>query len=259
MSGRRAGYTLLEVILSLTITVMIVSMVTAMFVMMRETDRELTYKYEDLSEMGRVHTTVRRALQRLVAAEPESDLLGAPPPPARTAGAPATGGAPLEDDTGDERSIGERVGFEEEEKAPMHFILEASSLAASRGLVADDQAPRRLEVVLTDPPLAGSPRGPGSVRGAFEPAPTGFRTWALQWRPIEPPGAPIVLIDDVVLLEWSALGSDQESESGNPWFGLYEAREERHMPRAVRLVLMTADGTVADWLFEPGVTIGESP
>jgi len=44
------------------------------------------------------------------------------------------------------------------------------------------------------------------------------------------------------------------------WTDIFEARELKEYPRAVRVVLFANSGATSDWLFVPGVTLGgQSP
>ena len=99
------------------------------------------------------------------------------------------------------------------------------------------------------------------VRGAFEPVYLSgagdYTHWALDYIPIEPAGEPIRLIQDAALIDWSVLGHAAESERGERWFGLYLAQEAREYPMLIRLHVITWDNTKVDWIFEPGVTVGD--
>ncbi len=111
-------------------------------------------------------------------------------------------------------------------------------------------------------PVALAPDNNGlPVRGAFEPVYVSgagdFTHWALDYVPIDPPGESIRLIEDAALIDWNVLGHADESESGNRMFGLYEAQEAKDYPMSIFLVVITWDNTKMDWIFEPGVTVGD--
>jgi len=256
----RRAFTLIEVILTLVITSMILTTVMAIFAMMARANADLGARYEDLGELARAHSAIRVAMQSLVSGQPISDRLDEVPDSA-PANAAESALANANPDRFNEPTIGERLGIEEEELPPLHFILEASTEAAQLGVVADDKAPRRLEVVMERQPTPIAPSNNGlPVRGAFEPVYVSgagdYTHWALDYVPIDPSGEPIRLIEDAALIDWTVLGHAADSESGERMFGLFQAQEAKDYPMSIRLVVITWDNTRVDWIFEPGVTVG---
>jgi len=261
----RRAFTLIEVALTLLVSTLILATVLSIFAMMARANASLGARFEDLNELSRAHSAIRRAMQSLVSGPPVSDLLD-------QAVADLPGATTPDEEDDDEtqrnedgslnaRTLAERLGIEEQDIPDLHFILQPSTRAARFGVVADDKAPRRLEVVLERQPTPLAPGNDGRpVRGAFEPVYLSgagdYTRWALDYEPIDPPGDPIRLIDDAALIDWSVLGRAADSDRGERWFGLYEAQEAREYPMAIRLVVMTWDNTRVDWLFEPGVTVG---
>lgn len=253
LSARRA-FTLIEVTLTLLISTMILTTVMSIFAMMARANADLGARYEDLGELSRAHGTIQRAMKSLVSGQPISDLL-------------EDDDADTDDPDADSNrpsasSIRERLGVEDEDLPEYHFILQHSTEAAQLGVVADDRAPRRLELVMERQPVALAPDNNGlPVRGAFEPVYVSgagdFTHWALDYVPIDPAGEPIRLIEDAALIDWNVLGHADESESGNRMFGLYEAQEAKDYPMSIFLIVITWDNTRMDWIFEPGVTVGD--
>lgn len=248
----RRGFTLLEVALTILISTMILTTVMSIFAMMARANADLGARYDDLGELSQAHGAIRIALQSLVSGQPLSDLLDDENagPPEGDVERPAAA------------ELRERLDIEEEDIEPAHFILEASSEAARLGVVEDDKAPRRLEIVMERQPTPMAPDNDGKpVRGAFEPVyisgAGAYTRWALEYKPIEPSGESIRLIDDAALIDWTVLGHASESETGNRMFGLYEAQEAKDFPMSIRLVVITWDNTRVDWIFEPGVTVGD--
>jgi len=251
----RRGFTLIEVVLTLLISTMLLTTVMSIFTMMARANADLGARYEDLGELARAHSAIRRAMQSLVSGQPISERLDE-----------ETEDPALVDPNADNRpsqsTIRERLGVEEEDLPAYHFILEASTKAAQLGVVEDDIAPRRLEVVMERQPTPIAPDNNGKpVRGAFEPVyisgSGAYTHWALDYVPIEPAGEPIRLIEDAALIDWSVLGHADESAEGERWFGLYEAQEAKNYPMSIRLNVITWDNTQVDWMFEPGVTVGD--
>lgn len=261
----RRGFTLLETVLTLLISTMILTTVLSIFGMMARANADLGARYDDLGELSRAHSAIRVAMQSLVSGQPISDLLE--DDEEKEDNEPEDtddDNDEDEDESASGASLRERLGIEDEDIPELHFILEASTEAAQSGIIDDDKAPRRLEVVMERQPTPLAPSNDGlPVRGAFEPAYVSgagdYTHWALDYVPIDPPGEPIRLIEDAALIDWSVLGHAADSEVGDRMFGLYEAQEAKDFPMAIRLVVITWDNTKVDWIFEPGVTVGDAP
>lgn len=113
----------------------------------------------------------------------------------------------------------------------------------------DVSVPWTLEIVLSQPPFKFMPQSDTPIRGAFEKA-WNETDWALIWLPIDPPGEPVIVMDNLAEVFMAALTKD------GSWTDMFEAREFKEFPRAIRVVLMATSGATSDWLFEPGVTLG---
>ncbi|MCB9838618.1 MAG: prepilin-type N-terminal cleavage/methylation domain-containing protein [Phycisphaeraceae bacterium] len=249
----RRAFTLIEVLLTMVITSMILVTVAGIFAMMARANTDLGARYDDLGELARAHSAVRLALQSLVSGQPVSDLLDEDENPGQ-----AQGGS----DRPSATELRERLDIKEEDMEPLHFVLEQATEAARAGVVDDDIAPRRLEIVMERQPTPLAPTNNGQpVRGAFEPVYLSgsgqYTHWALDYVPIQPSGKPIRLINDAALIDWSVLGHAADSDTGERNFGLFQAQEAKDYPMAIRLVVITWDNTSVDWMFEPGVTVGE--
>lgn len=264
---RRRGFTLIEVMLAAMIGALLVSACVAMFGAAQKSDRKLAGRFGQGAELGRLQTTVRKALGSLV--------MSMESPPTRTddAGTSGTGGS-----TGgagaaagaDGSAAGESAG------AP-RFLLEPDAyLNVGAGSV------QRLEVVLMQSPLPVPPGAvelglvsgqAAAVRGVFElrpdgpnvkPVPGTERTgWTLWWKPLPPvttesaegdvaepraidpsetPGA-VPLATGLVKAEWKAFKQRQ-------WAAGIAATNMVELPAYVTLAVETTAGLKADWMFE---------
>jgi len=130
---------------------------------------------------------------------------------------------------------------------------------------ADRVATQRLELVLSQPPLAGlRTAGPtGQLRGAFELRPTrpeelahpgdrplGMSLW---WRPMGqrgslPPGRETMLMPGLVVCQWTVFADRERVHE-------FAASSWNDLPAYVELEVETRDGAYASWLFEVEATV----
>ena len=130
---------------------------------------------------------------------------------------------------------------------------------------ADRVATQRLELVLSQPPLAGlRTEGPaGQLRGAFELRPTQPRElrdpddrplgMSLWWRPMArrgalPPGNETLLMPGLVLCQWTVFADRERVHE-------FTATTWNDLPAYVELEAETRDGAYATWLFEVEATV----
>jgi prepilin-type N-terminal cleavage/methylation domain-containing protein len=220
----RRAFTMLELVLAMLLASLIMAAAFGMFGTLRTMDSNLSARFEGMVELGEVHATMRRAAQSLIA-------------------------YPSSDDDDAEVSEDVRANQNIEDKfagAEPRFYL--GSFDPTQDY--DKDGAKRLEMVLTDHPLAPLPRAMRPVRAAFDLIPglgrDGLREWALFYTPLEPPGEPILLMWDLELAEFAAL-------DGTGWHDQYVAMEKRDFPWAIRVVLWKRGGARADWVLEPGV------
>jgi len=244
---RRAGFTMLELVLALALGAIVMTTAISVFAMTSRFEQDLASRAEGVRALAQTQSALRRAAQSLIAY---------PPTQGDAAGARRTGAAA---ERFGEESIAEQRGFvnrEEDERPPRLTLgpIEGSATVAGEPI-------RRLELSLTGQPFAALEHTGLPIRGAFDLVPgvsdgripgtvRGQKVWALVWTPIDPPGEPTILIDDLVLAEFACLDSAGFHDT-------YEAREPDEFPWAIRAVLWTAGGAKADWMLEPGIRIGE--
>jgi hypothetical protein len=95
-----------------------------------------------------------------------------------------------------------------------------------------------------------------SVRGVFEVGPMTDGGWALQWRAVDPPATPVMLIPRVSRVEWWALPIDESSKA---WKDTMSSKLAEEFPIAVRLEVWTDDGKHQSWMFETEMQVISTP
>lgn len=269
MAGRPAhprqhGFTLLELILALSLAVVITSAALSLFWMIRSSDQRLSARFDEQIDLSFAQEVLRKAMAHLVAARPVS----------ADEAAPATGEGAEDELPEDERlpSFEDQIRGLVTEMGGDEALVDSlvSGLATGEAPhfeVYYERNPRwgqlpRLEVVLMNSPVPPIPALLGEertaavgatlrwTRGVFEPVDLGDRL-ALQWRPIDPPDYPTTLIDGIVGIEWSVLPRQRH---GGQWTDLSSAFLQEDYPVAVRLILWMQSGVHIDWLFETSVT-----
>lgn len=275
MSMRRRGFTALEVLIASAVSVVVVVAALGLLGFVNRMSRLSEERYEDVSELGILHETIRRAMQTLVAEPPPDQAGGAgagadePPPGDQDQQQPAEG----EQDEADpqsaaaDRDKADRSGVSKQvRRNPFsgsvglggpRFLLEPMI----PGRIGPDD-PRRLEVVLLEQPAPGPIAISPTVRGVFDLVPQ-VDGLALRWRSLNPPGEPIILATRIRDLRWTALArefsEDRFKAGSSAWRTDLQASIPKEYPKAVRLELVTMNNTRVDWLFEPAVTTGPEP
>jgi prepilin-type N-terminal cleavage/methylation domain-containing protein len=266
MTGRR-GFTVVEMVLALVLGALVVSSALSVFWMLVTTDERLARKFDDQAEFLATQTAVRRAMATLVAARPRD------PDPAAAATDALTAEA--------QRAEAERAA-EEAGLSPAGSDLESllasvtgdAGLAASLAAGATIDRPTfelffqesgslvlpALEVRLMESPvppteetLAARRMGVEQflpVRGVFEALELDDGI-AMQWRPLEPPGAPTILVRRLDAVEWYALPHKEN------WVDVFAAYLQEDYPDGVRLVMWSRSGAYVDWFFDTAVTTPE--
>lgn len=238
----RRGFTLLELLLALVIGAVVTGGGFSLVMLIQKTDEGFMERLETTSRLAFVQRTVARSLQSIVVAPAGFDAQAASDAAARTARA-ATRRLDAPDQP-EEEPI-DPVEPPPVPPAPPRFRLGP--------VVAPDGTPdrrakgvRRLELLLARAPVGDRAAGP--VRGALDlvetPNREGMR-WRLQWTPIAPAGKPTILLEHLVLAEWSVTDSHGQ-------FDTFEAYEQNELPWAVRTIFWTEAGTKVDWMFDLG-------
>lgn len=259
----RRGFTVLE----LTVATLLASLVflgaMGLFGLMDRSDARQQRRLEDLGELSILHQTIRRAMQTLVAAPTPPELRAqgrdAQGQRAQNAQSPRAGEEdeppPDDPDNPDAQSQIDLEGRRVVRKP--RFLLEPQIVGR-----AEQDAPRRLEVVLLAQPGPGPEPITPTIRGAFELVPM-LDGLGVRWRPIEPPGEPTILATGVMALRWSALAREAVEQRYDPKSGAWRydiaGVYEGEFPKSLRVELVMMSGATFDWLFELAITSGPEP
>ncbi len=238
------AFTLLEMVLASALAAFVVLAALGMFDFLYRDDYILAQRFTQRQDLSRAHGALRRAFQTMVAAPPTPEQSAADQPQR----------SELEEEMFGDESLRAQMGFDDDGSSagprPYFYIGPVDTRRIDKNIHTGDTA-WRIEVLLTQPPTALSPSANGPIRGAFEAVEDG-RNWRLQWTPINPVAEPISLVEDLAYCFMEVASPD------NQFTDLLRAQEQREFPRSIHIQLGTRDGAEADWLFEPGVTIGDS-
>jgi hypothetical protein len=280
----------LELVFAIALTGLVLGAAFGVFGMLRATDEVTREASSDAVSLAFAQAVIRNAMSDLQAATPisaeEAESLGLTDDPAAEglAGVPPELRERIESMTagqleGASEGVDERLGrmvatadmseppffelwYEEVEGVTLPRLRVVVSTppnefrrgGASRDLFDDERSRRR----------ALAARWSGKIRGVFELRWAGRRGWSLVWRPEEPAGEPVALIDGLRALRWEVLLPPLD-EDGEPvplseradapavWEEVHAAYLQRDFPDAVRLIMETRVGTRIDWLFETSV------
>jgi len=235
-ADRRSGFTLIEMMLAISIAAVIVLTAVGLMRYVEAADGRLERRFDDMASFGRARLTLERAMSSLLAApEPE-------PVPLTPAGQPA-------DPTSDRFGSAQRRDDDDPGEHPFFALGPTDPDDTS------DRAPRKIEMRLKRSPIAGAGLDAAVLHGAFELVPYSSSepsinqrsavSWALLWTPIEPRGDPTILVKDLEYAAWEALNDDMK------WVSAHTARLVGDIPRAVHVELFAWSGARVDWLFEP--------
>ncbi|TVQ61543.1 MAG: type II secretion system protein [Phycisphaerales bacterium] len=268
--SRRRAFTVLEVMVASALASIVLIAALALFGFMDRSNARQQQRFENLGELAILHQTVRRAMQTLVA-EPT-------PPGQRSAAAGTAPGDPAAQDDAetdeDDADVQARLERDADEGGDANGVREVDArgrriarqprflLQPQIDGVADAGAPRRLEVVLLAQPAPGPEPETPTIRGAFEIVPQ-VRGLGILWRPINPPGDPVLLASDLHAVRWSALARASVESRYDPDSGAWRLDAAggyiAEFPKAVRLEVVTRAGDEFDWLFELAITSGPEP
>ncbi|MDX2115089.1 MAG: prepilin-type N-terminal cleavage/methylation domain-containing protein [Planctomycetota bacterium] len=271
---RPRGFTVVELLLALMLSALVIAGSMSLFGVMLQSDKQLSVEFEDAGELAATQQIVRRAMRSLVAAAPVK------PAPAQLTEpddkqAEEAGGA-AEQQSADEKEAAAAQAQSEAQSELTDLIASVTGDAELARELASSQSDRpnfelyfdassagglvlpALEVKLMESPIPGG-RVDGDettlkaeqflpVRGVFETVPEpDVGTLMLCWRSLEPPGPRVTLVRNLTRVEWFVL---PRRRHGDQWVDVYAAYLKEYYPIAVRLVLWTADGGYADWLFD---------
>jgi type II secretory pathway pseudopilin PulG len=230
---------MLELLLAIAISGVLLTSTFGMVTYLQAADKSLSIRYKGMNTLANTQDVLRRAMQSLVAARTPTAIFGQ-----------------------DELSRSDAVGSTESRAGDNKQLrLHLRMINPDDVYNIQDPKPRRIELTLTSPPMATLDWQGAPVRGAFDLYPRinqgetpgaliGQRLWSLVWQPLDPPGEPTLLIDDLEFAEFTAL-------DGAGMHALYESYYIEEFPWAIRVVLWTIGGARADWMLEPGIRTGE--
>jgi prepilin-type N-terminal cleavage/methylation domain-containing protein len=256
---RRRGFTVMELVLALVLAAIVALAGMGVLGMMSTADGRLSKGFDDASDLAAAQVLLRRSTSLLLAAAPLKRNPTAPAPtspaPDESEGESAEGDGADDADTQDEadsKGSLDQAGEAEADQEP-HFDLYYSNESGS----PSQGALQSLEVVLIESPFgpqdaANSREGLERylpVRGVFEAVSQGDEL-SLVWTPIDPPGPSHTIIRRLVAFEWWVL---PRHKNGRDWTDIAAASLDEDYPVALRLLLWTAQGTHADWLFDLSV------
>lgn len=265
----RAGFTLLELLLAMVIGSLVLAGGFVIVGLAERLDDRFADRLDATNRLAFVQRTIGRSLHTIIAAPENFDPQVAAQTAAQTAArierlrqreedgdqaAPEPGpGAPLDDIAAELNSR----AVPDVPPAPPRFRMGHIDRGGQWEVRDPERAAlgdRRLELLLTRPPVGEAPLG-AAVRGALEliHTPVGAEDrWRLQWTPLRPAGRPTVLLEDLVLAEWSVTDSQGQ-------FDQFEAYKASNLPWAFRIILWTESGAKVDWMFDLGAasTTGE--
>lgn len=268
---QRRAFTVIEVLFALMLATVVVSGALAVFSMLGRSDQRLAAEFEGSVDRAVTQNIVRQAMSSLFAAQEEDPAL------ATAEGSQQDGSTADEAEAQAAEEAGERSAEESELASDDAAESDEFTDATPSGRPTEsgpepphfnlhfapgiDRVLPALELVLLEPPVrAIRPAEPLTIedniasflptRGVFEALQLPDEI-VLQWRPIEPPGEPVVLIRGLAAVEWWVL---PRSRHGRQWVDVYAADIQEYYPVAVRLLMWGRSGWHTDWLFDTSVT-----
>lgn len=267
----RRGFTVVELMLALILGAMIVASATAVFGLVGAAEKRLSASFDDASQLAIAQRVLRRSTSSLIAAKPQDDQATKGTAKARVKdeqinetseeSAPKDERAEEEasdhlrdaivDATGDKALADALTSAAQEDRVWFELYYDTTSPDLQQALevvVLESPVPqsREIEPAEDEPSLARFM----PVRGVFETLAVGD-AFVLQWRPIDPPGPPTLLLENLERVEWWVL---PRARHGREWVDVWAAYLQEDYPVALRLLVWTRNGTHADWLFDTGVT-----
>jgi hypothetical protein len=287
---RRRGFTVLETLLALTLASMVIASMLGVYQILRTSDRLGAERLEEAADFAVAQNVMRRVMSNLVAARPvDPTRLGAgggdddagdedaAPGDDEAAGADdEEARAAILDDAEAAAEGGDGLALPGMEGAIVPTVAPGTPVMFELmwETFSDGVEAQSVEVVVSRPPVRLQRRESAgfrdrrsvmeerleaagmiasSVRGRIEVAEYADG-WALQWRQLEPPSEPFILLRQIEWAEWTILPITREVDD---WKDVHAAFLVQDFPAAVRLQVWSASGAHEDWLFEPIVTVQE--
>lgn len=251
----RRAFTMLELVLAMSMASMVGVGAFAVLNMMNRGDRTLESRSTQVRELATLHGLLQDALGSLVMSNAERPNTN-------------VGGESLEQDL---EALMEFDGIDDDQPVRPRMILreDLSGLAQS---AEGRNTPQSFELVLrdgiasynepeglSDAELAALQRGREAIRGVLELRPEGS-AWALWWRPVDEHGGPI-RDDHESHREQSALrlcgglnGFQWKAFYRGDRLPTYKATWSNDLPAYFELEVSTTTGLYASWMFEVGWT-----
>lgn len=258
----RHGFTVIEMVLALALSaILAISAMSVMWVL-SASDERLAKRADDDAEFVITQMVVRRAMGSLIASKPRD-----------AASERAAGSNEKNGENGDE------AGVQGADDLADLITSVTGDAALADELTSGENADRpnfelyfeeiggltlpALEVKVMEspvPPPTTSDAEPDELLGVeqFLPVRGVFESFqldqglALQWRPIDPPGPPTLLIKNLAAIEWYCLPHKED------WVDVYAAYIKKSFPAGVRLVMWTLNGSQVDWFFDTAITTPEA-
>ena len=279
-AGRPRGFTILELLLALSLASLAVGVIAGLYGLLGVANRNAGERFDRAAQDSLSYEILQLAFGDLVAATPMlpgqgTDESGSPTVSDLEAMLRGDGPAVLSGGS-DAVSAGD-VSARAAPNAPVMFDLSWVDAGVGGGEVFV----QRLEVVTLGAPAGvrllsdeeleepATPEqrelwaNPDRVRSVFEFMYDGFEDrWDLVWRPIDPPGYPVPIVEGVQSAQWTVLNRSrvntvQEARTNEAWVDVTAAFLGEDFPVAVRLEYETLDGGAGDWLFETVVITRE--
>ena len=266
----RRGFTILELLLALSLAGLAVGTIAGIYGVMGAANTKATERFTSAAERMQTYDILQLTMTGLVAATPITPDAGA----ASEESDGAETASRVLDRPGSAGTLSDGGGggvFTAQSGRGTPVMFELSWVE-----VASEVVVQRLELVTLAPPVkyellpdeellvAPSPeererwKTPDRVRSAFEFENNNGR-WDLVWRPLDPPGYAVPIIEGVRFAQWevlmrSKLDSASAARSQEAWVDIAASFLGEDFPIAVKLVYETESGIEADYVFETLVT-----
>lgn len=265
------GFTVAELVVALALSTLIALAALSLLGIVTGADKAATERFNETAALQRAYRIIRSITRGATALKPSDAPVAGPEPSA----------AEVSEVEKSLRADAEKKGLPiDDTTVHSQAIEQARALAATKAMNADEREKLRprmevrleargsggaqpvLEVALSEPPVPPTygtdqvelwdQRTAPLIRGVVEGLPDEKHPtlWALQWRPIDPPGTPVVIVDSLLGWEWKVLPRPRFDKSRDGWQDVAAAWYDADYPTALRLRLATAGGELLDWLFD---------
>ncbi|GAB4553066.1 MAG: hypothetical protein Tsb0013_15490 [Phycisphaerales bacterium] len=266
----RRGFTILELLLALGLASLAIGTIVGLYSLLGVASRNSGDRFTDAASSTLAYEILQGTFEDLVAATPiapdEATALdvGTLPVPAALRDDDE---GPANLSAGNGGSGADALRARVRADSPVMFDLTWEEIES--GVVV-----QRLELVTLSPPAAIELlpdeelllpatieqrerwRTPDRVRSAYEFVfDEEANEWDLVWRPVDPPGRAVPIIEGVLWAQWAVLSRSkvetvQQARVSEAWTDVAAAFLGEDFPIAVRLEFETTDGRRGDWLFE---------